>query len=106
MAKDEPEGAWALAPMDEEQRAGLRDAALVVAKGVGGGVLTVFGVGFLLMPNMMTCKGATRSYVLQKQRQQRCMELGITLEELAARERSGEPLGELPDQPPPPARER
>lgn len=89
------EGAWPLQPMDPAERAGLVDAALVFAKGLAGGVATLFGVGALLIPNLVEARGATRSHVLEKQRRERCMELGVTLEELAAIER-----GEAP--PPPP----
>jgi hypothetical protein len=74
--------------MDAAEAEGLLSAVVVFVKGCLGGVATLVGLGFLVVPNLLHTHGATRSSALQKQKQkqQRCLELGLTLEELEALE--------------------
>ena len=79
--------AWPLRPVT--QGAPLAGVARVFAAGVTGGVLSLVGFGFML-PNLIPARGATRSLQIDRAQRQRCMELGITPEELAVLD-AGEP---------------
>lgn len=83
---DEPDASWPLEPMDEVEARSLTELLVVFAKGCLGGAATVFGLGLVLLPSLTHTQGASRSWVLQKQKRQRCLERGLTLEELEAQE--------------------
>lgn len=90
---------WPLEP-DEEESAGLRETLVVFAKGLAGGAITLIGLGMVVVPNLIEARGATRSWVLDKARRQRALELGLTLEQLEALEGHVAPApGEPPAEP-------
>lgn len=86
-APDDEEDAWPLRP-DEGERRGIAGALKLFATGAAGGALALFGLAVLAVPQR--CCGATRSVGIDRERQRRCLELGITPEELAERERAAE----------------
>ena len=63
------------------ERASLSGALKVFATGLTGGVISLFSLTGL--PAKQVTRGATRGLQIDRQRQQRCLELGITPEELA-----------------------
>ena len=66
----------------------LNRALKLFASGAVGGVMSLAALGVLIIPNAVGCRGATRSLRIDRERQQRCMELGITPAELEALERA------------------
>lgn len=73
----------------EAPEAGVRPAVHLFFSGALGGIITVFGLGVLAAPLTHRCCGGTTTALQQSaERRQRCMELGVTLEELAALEAS------------------
>jgi hypothetical protein len=62
---------------------GIGRAVRLFATGALGGFLTLVGLGVMAEPHSHRCCGATGASVVQKkERQRRCMELGITMDEL------------------------
>lgn len=70
--------------------ASVRSAVHLFGTGLLGGVLTVFGLVILAEPltHSHGCGGTTATLRTEAERRQRCLELGITPEELAALEAS------------------
>lgn len=67
------------------ERAGLSRALQLFATGALGGVLTIFGLGVLALPTTHHCCGASAGQrAADAEIRRRCMELGVTPEELAA----------------------
>jgi hypothetical protein len=75
----------------------LRHALSLLASGAAGGTLVAFAFGSLLLPTCVETRGATRGLQVDRARQQRCLELGITPAELAALEQAD---AEAPAAPP------
>ena len=75
---------WPLTPAEPREVKGVLS---VFASSVVGGAMVLFGVGVFL-PSTTRTMGATPGMRIDRERQQRCMELGITPEELAALERA------------------
>jgi hypothetical protein len=76
-------GALPLRP-SQEPAAPLSTVLKLFATGLTGGVLSLVGLSSLAV-TQATC-GATRGLQIDRQRQARCLELGITPEELEALE--------------------
>lgn len=85
-----PEEAWPLDPTaeDPDPPAGVREAAKLFLAGVGGGVLALFSLAPLALATHT--HGATRSLQVDRERRARCLELGVTPEELSRLEARGE----------------
>lgn len=88
MSEREP---WPLEPSIHDARAGIADVLKTFVKGVIGGTITLGGLGMIIIPNLVEARGATRSWVLEKAKRKRCLELGLTLEQLEALERAAPP---------------
>lgn len=68
-----------------DDRGGVARALQLFATGVLGGGLTIFGLAFLAIPTTHRCCGASASQrAADAETKRRCMELGVTPEELAA----------------------
>ena len=85
-----PEAAWPLTPAEPREVEGLLSA---FATAMVGGAMVLFGLGGAMISATPTM-GATRGMRVDRERQQRCMELGITPEELAALEQSESKAGQ------------
>lgn len=68
------------------ERAGVSRVLQLFATGALGGVLTMFGLGVLMVPRVhRCCSGASASQrAADAETRRRCMELGVTPDELAA----------------------
>ncbi len=74
------------------ERAGLPRALQLFATGALGGVLTIFGLGVLALPTTHHCCGASADQrAADADTRRRCMELGVTPEELAALDAAAAP---------------
>lgn len=68
-----------------EEPAGVSRVVHLFATGALGGALTLFGLGVLAIPTTHRCCGASASQrAADAETRRRCMELGVTPEELAA----------------------
>lgn len=68
-----------------EERADASRVLQLFATGALGGALTIFGLGVLAIPTTHRCCGSSASQRAQDAEvRRRCMELGVTPEELAA----------------------
>ena len=83
MVNDAQQAEWALLPPTPEVSSQLWRVSKVFASGVVGGALSLFSLGVLVAPMTVQTCGATRSLQIDRERQQRCLELGVTPEELA-----------------------
>lgn len=83
MVNDAQQVEWALRPAAPEVSSQLWKVTKVFASGVVGGALSLVSLGVLVAPMTVRTCGATQSLRIDRERQQRCMELGITPEELA-----------------------
>lgn len=87
---------WPLEPLDRFEARSVQAALGAFLKGCLGGAVTLAGLGGLVAPNLLEARGATTSWVLAKQRRDRCLELGLTLEQLAEIE-AGQGLEATPE---------
>lgn len=88
---------WPLEPTQDDEPGGLRDVLRTFALAFAGGALTIAGLS--LPPSVLIeARGATRSWALDRARRERCLELGLTPEQLEALERDGP--GEPAEDPP------
>jgi hypothetical protein len=86
-ALERPDGAERLVAVEAPQGAGR--AARLFATGVLGGALSLFGLGSITVPATCHCHcGATVADQEAAARRRRCMELGVTPEELDALDRA------------------
>lgn len=70
-----------LVPVDGSPQ-GAGRALRLFATGVFGGLLTLVGLGVVGAPHSHRCCGDEMSAVTKRERQRRCMELGVTMAEL------------------------
>jgi len=80
---------WDLEPVPEDTSLG----ETLKAAGTGAliSALTLTGLGFIIVPNLVEARGATRTWVLEKERRARCLDLGLTPEQLEAAEAAEAP---------------